>query len=295
MKKSSLKWVMLVALIFGGSFIVYLVWDHFRLQSEVEGFNQPAAPTDFKFYAYDYANNSVQLDGETDNYGTASFNIYDKDVTGLDDSEIDDLAYTDFALKDTKESGQSFTPEKDHAYAVLVNGTDLVSQWLVPIVGDNTVYMMNETEDVAMLAYSKDEMSTTVASSTYREWMVKLNCLDAAEGTGDLTTKEGYLPWGDFTLSGTPYETIADHNTMICLNITYAAAASLSYCDFLSGYSVEEKVSVNSTLYFIDATLIGSFTCEIKFASGLGTTFDLVEMEIYYGSESSLTKWDTQA
>lgn len=289
-----MKWLLLVFLLVGGAIIGILVYRGIVLQSEVEGF-QKTTPTDFTFRAYAYANISVELDGDTDNYGTATFNIYEKDVTGLDQSEIDDLGYTDFALKDSKESGQSFTPEAAHVYAVLVNGTDLVSQWFVPIVGDNIKYVMNDTEDVAMLAYSKNEMSTTVASSTYRDWVVRMNCLDAAEGTGELTIKEGYLPWCDFTDSGITYSTIGTHNMMICLNVTYTAAAALSYCDFLSGYSVEEKTSVNSSLYFIDATLVGAFQCEIKFASGLGTTFDLLEMEIYYGSESSLTIWDQQS
>ncbi len=293
MQKKHIKLLLLVCLLGAGAFIGILVYRNFALQSEVEGFTK-TTPTDMVFIAYDYVATSVELDGDTEPYGTAGFNIFDKDVTGLELGEIDDLGYTDFALKDTKESGGKFTPEANHIYVVKVNGTDLVDQWLIPHVGNNIAYVMNETEDVAMLGYSKDEMSTTVASSTYREWIIRLNCLDAAEGTGDITSKEGYLPWCDFTLSGATYSTIANHNTMICLNVTYAAAASLSYCDFISGYSVEEKISVNSTLFFIDATLLNTFQMEIKFSSGLGTTFNLLKMQVAYGSEDALTVWDTQ-
>jgi hypothetical protein len=144
---------------------------------------------------------------------------------------------------------------------------------------------MNETEDVAMVAYSTDELSTTINQTNYDKWTIQTQTLDGAEGTGEATSKEGYVSYYDFE---------DDDWSYVCLEITFNTTAQLSWCDFDSSYEYNERAAGSVLFYEIECLLVGSTTFEIDLASTLGTSFEVIGMAISYGDADSNTDWDSQ-
>jgi len=236
--------------------------------------------TDYEFLVLDYYNGDEMDEDDHD------LNMYRVDVSELDADEIDDLLYADYSLATSAlDSGDDYDPDEDYDYYMLLNGSDICDYWFIPVLGLNTIYAMNETEDVAMVAYSTDELSTTVNQTNYDEWTIRTQCLDGAEGTGEATAKEGYKGCYDFS---------DDDNTYVVIKITFNTTAQLSWCDFESNYDVNELTAASVLYYEVDVVLLDSQLFEIDFGSTLGTAYEVIQIDVAYGDADSCTSWDAQ-
>lgn len=217
--------------------------------------------------------------------------LYDCDVSEMDAEEIEDLDFTNFAIeKSDLDSGDDFEPDEDNIYWAMLNGSDICEYWFIPQLGLNHLYATNMTEDVAMTMYSEDELdydfSSTLAGNHYDEWIIRTLCLDGAEGTGDKTSVEGYMPHYDFE---------TDEWETVVLTLTWNTTGELDFCDFESGYEYTEKVSGNTTVYEIKAGIFGESEFKIDLGSGYGSDFESVNATIGYGTAESSTTWDSYA
>lgn len=211
--------------------------------------------------------------------------IYRCDISSKTTDEIEDLVYTDYTYDTSKDNGEYYTPEDDEIYWCKLNGSDIVEYWFIPVLGVNTIYALNETEDVAMVAYSTDELSTTINQTNYDKWTIQTQTLDGAEGTGEATSKEGYASYYDFEDDDWMY---------VNIEITFNTTAELSWCDFESNYEHNEARSGSVITYEIEVLLLGSNTFEIDFGTTLGTSFEVIGIVISYGDADSNTDWDSQ-
>lgn len=236
-------------------------------------------PTTFDFVVLDRVNGTDVDDDDHDIY------IYKCDISSKTTDEIEDLVFSDYTYDTSKDNGDSYTPEADEIYWAKLNGSDIVEYWFIPVLGTNTIYALNETEDVAMVAYSTDELSTSINQTNYDKWTIQTQTLNGAEGTGVATTKEGYASYYDFE---------DDDWFYVCLEITFNTTAQLSWCDFDSTYDYNERAAGSVLFYEIKCLLIGSNTFEIDLGSTLGTDFEVIQFAISYGDADSNTDWDTQ-
>jgi len=243
----------------------------------------PEAYTTFDFTVYDIESDlSEELDDDDHD-----IQIYKCDITGMDADEIEDLTYADYSLDASKDSGESYTPEDDEIYYAKLNGSDICEYWFIPQLGPNLLLATNLTEDVAMVAYSSDELSTTILNSTYDKWTIQTQTLDGAEGTGVATSEEGFMSYYDFE---------DDEWQTFIIRVEFNTTALLAWCDFeTTGYEVSESAGGNYIYYEIQCGIFGQDSFEIDLGSGLATTFDVVGISVCYGTADSLTAWDTQA
>jgi len=213
--------------------------------------------------------------------------IYKCDISSKTAEEIEDLVFSDYTYDTSKDNGETYTPEDDEIYYAKLNGSDIVEYWFIPVLGVNTIYALNETEDVAMVAYSTDELSTTVNQTNYDKWTIQTQTLDGAEGTGEATANEGYKSYYDFE---------DDDWFYVCLEITFNTTAQLSWCDFDSDYEFNERAAGSVLYYEITCEMIGSTTFEIDLGSTLGIAggFEVIQFNISYGDADSNTDWDFQ-
>lgn len=236
---------------------------------------------DFEFYVEDYKVSGTELDSDDH-----EIYIYRVNTENLDEDEISDLVFADYSYDKAVDSGDDYNPDDDYLYYCKMNGSDICEYWFVPTLGLNTIYATNTTEDVAMVAFSTDELSTTILNTNYDKWSILTQTLDAAEGTGKATNKEGYMPYYDFE---------DDEWKTVMLKIEFNTTAALGNCDFkTSPEQVTESASGNFTYYEIKLGIFGEDLFKIDFGSGLGVTFEVLGMTIGYGSSASMTDWDTQ-
>jgi len=243
----------------------------------------PEAYTTFDFTVYDIKGDlSTEFDDDDHD-----INIYKCDITGMDADEIEDLTYSDYTLDTSKDSGESYTPEDDEIYYAKMNGSDICEYWFIPQLGPNVLYATNMTEDVAMVAYSSDELSTTVNQTNYDKWKIQTQTLDGAEGTGVATSNEGFMSYYDFEDD--------EWQTFIIRVEFNATTALLAWCDFeTTGYEVSESAAGSYIYYEIQCGIFGEDSFEIDLGSGLGSDFEAIGISVCYGTAASLTVWDSQ-
>lgn len=271
-------YIILVALVMLIGVISYYVINALILQSSIQVANDR-----YTFSVIDYYSGEEFDDDDYD------ISLYGCNVKGLTESQIGDLTFSDFTLVETLDSGESYTPKDNYIYRAKIAGTDYVTQWIIPVLGLNVVRLMNETEDVSILCYSKPAFSTTVGGTTYRDWVIEGQALDQAEGVdAKAAIDQGYMTNYDFENDKTNY---------VCIKIEFNTTAQLGWCEFRStGYTSNEKVSGVYLYYEIDIAFLNSFTFEIRFGSTIGTAFEPVAISVGYGNaDAGVTLWDTQA
>jgi len=225
-----------------------------------------------------------------------SYLWYSVDTDGMDNDDIEDLGWTDFSADGT---GDDKTPDDDYVYIVRIydaSASDIVERYVctdgrlfegkMPVIslGNNYIGMANFTEDTVMVAWATDG-GVVVNQTNFREWNVLWTTLDASEGTGEKTRKEGYSTYFDPTTN--------KYSTLV-LKIQFNVTASTAYAELQDSYTNRETASGNYLYIEIDVNLQGSLETEVKFSSTLGTDYEVIGMFIGYGNADSVTLWDTQ-
>jgi hypothetical protein len=256
---------------------------------------EETAPTTFDIVLHDYLDS--ENDDEIEDDVTKTW--YEYDYSEIDDEDVDDTL-ADLVFADFTEDGSDSTktPEVETAYILNLTGTDTVTLWystdsrlfsgLLPllVLGSNDIYIMNMTEDVSMLCFDTNSLTSTINQTDYRDWTIQMNCLDAAEGTtAEITSNEGYLPY---------YCPSAVEDYSLVLELEFNTTASAAWCELQSGYENREVASGDYLYIEIDIVLYGTDTLEIRLSSLLGTDFEIIGIVISYGYATSNTNWDTQ-
>ena len=295
MKKST-KNILIVAVIIALFVAGYVAYRNIQLQSQLAGFQTTTKKaTAYTFYVYDALNSS----NDANMRDAVTINIYSKDVSSLTDSEIKDLVFSDFNLEKTIDSNISFTPDAKKDYIFKINGSDVVTKYYVtdyrlfnakvPLVslGNISVYCYNETEDVAMLAFDTETLSTTINQTDFREWEIQANCLDASEGSSAKeTAAQGFE---------SHFDPENNRNDWIVLKIEFNTTAQLSWVTYQSSDDYQMSASGNYIYIEVDRNIADSSNnFKFKFSSGLGSDFEAISAAIGYGSAASNTIWDTQ-
>lgn len=255
----------------------------------------PAAPTNYQLVYHDYLDASN--DDEIDDAAVANWYSYDfseLDAEDVDDT-LDELVFADFT---DEGAGDDLTPENGSVYLCKINGTDLVDIWystdsrifenLLPILalGVNDIYLMNATEDVSILCYDTNSMTTTINQTNYDDWTIVMNCLDASEGVAAVVDEnQGYLPYYDPSLA---------EDISVVIEIQFNTTAVLTWGDLESSYANREKASGVYLYIEVDIVLFGTHSVEIEFGSTLGTDFEVIGIVVSNGYAESNTNWDTQ-
>lgn len=282
MAKKWPKWVLpLIAVILIIGLIIGIYWYLVIFPNSTgTGFGQP---TEFEFYVNDYATG--------DELDDAEIFPFECDISNMTEAEVADLAFADFSAVSggALHSGDTLEPEADHTYWCKANFTDHVDYWFQPILGNNTIRLMNLTEDVSLLAYSTPVFSTTVpttfAGAHYDDWTLVGQTLDAAESeTAVSTLKEGFKPYYDFELDAWNFTVI---------RIEFNDTASLSYCELKESFTFTEKCTVNYTYFEINVAFVGELLLDIEFGSTQGSSFEIEGFAIGYGTADDFTAWDT--
>jgi len=211
------------------------------------------------------------------------------------DQDWEDLVYADFSADGT---GDDKDPDEDYTYLAKISGTDLVDVWVctdsrvfegyIPLIslGDNDIYVYNETEDLALSAYSPIG-GTTFNRTDYRDWNIVVNCLDLAEGpTADVTSLEGYGYYYDPSIGAFLCPTIA---------VTFNITATNAFGEIQETYEVSEAAA-STVLYFeLQVNLDGGETqIALQLGSGLGTTFEVTQIAVGWGYSGAFSSKDTQ-
>lgn len=237
-----------------------------------------------------------------------SISLWRQDISQITDAEeLEDTKkdYSQYTLVTAElDSGEDYdnVDEDKYAYKCLLNGTNLVPYWFTPTNdlpldaegANNHLYASIMASDCALAMVSHDEKSTAFDSNTsgvyYDEWDVQYAFLDGAEGTGEVNSSVGYMPYHDFE----NYEW-----NCIILRLGLNTTATAAMCDWddtlIEDDSdlVVESVSGNYLYYAIKVGLFGAGSFKIDLGSGHGTTFTCVNASIGYGTAASATYWDT--
>jgi len=277
--------------IFGAVCVGLLIWGGIALQSS-NTITPVVVETEATFLVYEQENPSIAADEDDWN-----LYLYKCDISEMTADEIEDLTFSDYSLADgTLSHEDHYTPDDDYMYYVKLNGTDIVEQWRVPTLGDNIFYRVNLTEDCAIVAYSTDELATTVNQTNYDKWTVQTQMLDAAEATGEAALYEGYSSYYDFE---------DDDDYSVVLRIEFNTTALGAWCDIKEINNVDvddlditespiEHSSTVYTFYEIPGLFMDSNTFEFELSSALGTAFEIIGVSFGYGNADSYTAWDSQ-
>jgi hypothetical protein len=231
-------------------------------------------------------------DAEIDNAATINW-LRAKVSAFTEADDWDDLAYADFTADGT---GTSKTPNADYTYLVKVSGTDLVTKWYctddrvfdgyIPeiVLGTNNLYIYNETEDLALSAYSPVG-GTTFNQTDYRDWNVVVNCIDASEAiTAEVTSLEGY---------GYGYDPSVGAWLCPVIAVTFNTTATNAFGEIQDTYTVSEAAAATVLYFEINCNLSGSTTFDLKLGTGLSTTFEVTQIAIGWGYSGSFTQDDS--
>lgn len=220
--------------------------------------------TEFRFSVID-----ATTDKELDYWNVT---VYRASIEDLTSEEIGELDYSDFELHDTVRSVYKPDEEK-YVYRVKVNASGYDYQWLIPVLGINTVKLLNTTSNIVSGAMAKNTLNTTFAGTLDREWNFFVNTLDA---DNVLSSKEGIRSIYDFN---------TDSKSYIVLNLTLNTTASAKY--IVASQAAEIKTNGNSLYLLYDVQIVGAFNTEIKFSSELGSSYSMSSYEFGYGDENS--------
>ncbi len=225
---------------------------------------------------------------------------YTYDVSEIEAEDYTDvveaLSFSDFTSRGSHTSWEIETDEDDLEIVVLkasktgfetrfFTDESILADGLMDslIAGDNVIRMLNTTEDFSMAAYSME--GVTFADTDDREWSVAIYCLDAAEGTGVKTNKEGVMPFYDFENG---------YANSFALRIEFNTTADLGWCTYTGSQSVIETSNGNYTYYlFNDDVFTGESALKFKLGATLGTDFEAVKVSIGRYS-ATYAQWDEQ-
>lgn len=280
-KKSKSNRNLLIGIIAACIILVGAIGASLYFQSALNPYTPPATvtPTEYNFVALDYVTGEERDE--------AHFAVYRASITGLTASELEDLEYADYTLADTVHSGDDYEPDlEEYDYWVFLTETGMVNMSFKPVLGVNTMYPINMTEDVSMLANSVPAFTTTVNDTSYDTWDITTQTLDLAEGvTAEATSLEGWQSYYDFA---------TDDNYNFVIKVVLNTTASAGDIKLTSGQSYTETVSGANVYIEIPCTLLGENQFQIKFDSDLNDDYHVHSIAVGYGNAASFTQWDIQ-
>ena len=256
--------------------VVYIVGDNFNWWAA----ETVASETDIYIDVYDEYSRLVVDDDDHQVYP------YYCDTSSMTETEILALTFSDFTVGTSFNGGEDFEPKDDYKYKFLINGSDYVNAWVDdPVLGHTTVYLMNETEDVALGLMSTDELDANFDNTVYDKWSVFTQTLNAAEGTGTATEKEGYKAFYD--------ESTELWNTVV-LRVGFNTTAVASYAVLTDDLVYNTVVTGNYIYFEMRTTIMGANTFHFTLgAAALNSIVAAEDVDIGYGSGASFTSWDS--
>jgi len=211
------------------------------------------------------------------------------DTTSMTGTEKLAITWSDYTAGTSFNGGEDFEPKDNYFYKFLINGTDYVDAWVSMedsiSYGHTSVYLMNETEDVAIGLMSTDELDANFDNTVLDKWTVYTQTLNGAEATGLATEKEGYKAFYD--------ESTELWNTVV-LRVGFNTTAVASYVALTDDLVYNTVVTGNYVYFEMRTTLMGADTFHFTLgAAALNTTVAAEDVAIGYGSGASSTLWDT--
>lgn len=279
-------------LILSAAIVIPILFSTGALTLGATGTTPPTTLDYWQIYTWD------ALDSSEDNYeidNSTALRWYRASIINLDAGEIADLTWTDFTFK---EADDKLDIDEDYVFILHITQPGFVEQYFstspllfegkMPLLslGDNNIYLYNQTEDVSMLAYEKNSMGTTFATTEKADWIISIQCLDADEATGEATNLEGYRPY---------FDPSANEYQRPIIVIEFNDTASTSYAKLMSSYTNVETANGVFLYIAFDSILVDDGVFQIQLSSAaLNDTVATVDISIGYGTADSLTTWDVQ-
>ena len=168
---------------------------------------------------------------------------------------------------------------------------DYEAVWIIaPVLGGETVYMMNRTSDLNGVAYETDGGSFTQNQTTDREWTYSVKAsIIGIQGTA--TDDEKY----EKGLPGANYDFVNDVFNFNVIRLEFNTTASHTFSEITGNYD-EVINGTYSYFYFLDDWITEEFSDYLcKFGSALGEDFEVISCAWGYGNlDSAITIYDTQ-
>jgi hypothetical protein len=245
---------------------------------------------EISFNVYNYESNEAIPDADFD------LTILGVDVSDMTESEISDLTIDDFEVIKELDNGDSFTFLDNYRYIYNISSDDYCDTWGVPIEGRNDIYLIEEADDIVILAYSDDSLDTTISGTIEKDWTVMVQAQDD-EGKFDETL--GFMPYDDFS-EGKIFDRDDDEYDTICLIIEFNTTALTSYCELDPIVTHQAVVDGDYLVFEIRSGFLGSAEYNLEFSEeiGLGDGADAEVVRLWYGhgnldgTISNFVEWD---
>jgi len=282
--KNRRMWIIVIGIILIMIIVVGIIlWQYFALQSSI-------VIAEDDFFAFNPVDSLSGVD--VDDVNCTEYNV---DISEMDAEEIEDLLYSDFtaeAVKGDIDLNDQFSQDTDYIQVFFLDHDDYEAVWVMsPVLGGETVYMMNRTSDLNGIAYETDGGSFVQNQTTDREWTYTVKASDVGiQGTG--VDDEDY----EKGLPGANYDFVNNVFNFNVIRIQYNTTAAHTYSEITGNY--DELVNgTYSYFYFLDDWTNEDFSDYLcKFSAGLGDTFEVLNVGWGYGNlDSAITIYDTQA
>jgi len=274
--KNLLLVFVLIALV-GGFLGIYFGTDIISKQSSEE---ITTVQTDPSLLVYDWYSGEMVDDDDGTLY------MYRAKISGIAEEDLEEYKsdFSNYELDKTYEVGDDVDYDEEYTYWGKWNSSDRGEQWVQPIKGTDIVMTVaNLTEDVFIAPVSSDELSTTFVNTSYDEWTLMTQTVDA---NNESTNKQGYISYYDFE---------DDEYKNVVLRVEFNSTASLGYADLNVEHEYTEKCSGNYTFYQVSMDLFGTNEFDLELNSELGSSYEVEQVAIGYGTADSMTVWDTAA
>jgi len=285
------KWIIglfLIAVV--GGVVAYLNFSVYGVEPDVVPDTTGVAATTYTFSVVD------PYDGDNEDIEDAQVNIWILDYSDWTASQLEDLSddredYSNYEFEESKDwDDAEIDPEVDCYYIASVNLTGYCEVWMTSFyattlgypqrmgLGVNNVYLVNQTETMAIEAHSINNGTQAVLETTERDWEVSILCQDT---DGDLTKLEGYKTY---------YDVVNSAKYSILIRVEFNTTAVLGWVTYQDSGLVSYVASGNYIYMEFDAIMInGVESFDIRFASTITTTFEAASIAIGYGSAASAT------
>lgn len=245
---------------------------------------EPAVVPTYDYYSF----NATELFSGTE---IEDFNAteYTVDISEMTAEEIADLTYADFTAETIEaiDAEDTFDIDADLIQVFEITATGYSSKWVFPVPGENLVYLANQSADINIIAYETDGGGSTFASTTDDEWTITV-----IPTTTDVDYPEGWDSY-NYDFENSDVDNLLYDCVVIGVEVNDTSASSYVSC----ADAYDEVVDGNVT-YFYFATDISNaapLTVDIVLSSGLGDTFEGVELNVFYGNlDTTLTEYDVQ-
>lgn len=225
-----------------------------------------------------------------------SLYIYDKDLDGLTDEQIDKLDWDDLSLDEddtSYESGDHVLVAEyvNHAVAFKASHDDYGTYYIRSFsIGMNEVNVVNKSTDMYGSAVSEDLSEQTLTNCTSTDWTIFLR---AADATGDDDAVVGFdsykldLPEGNFIYNYT------------IVRIDFNCTPQYNFADIDGAYDeiILSSGTTNSTYFLIDENVYNdeTLTLDLTFNEDLlGSTYNCSGGAVLWGNlDTSTTVYDT--